>query len=101
MPTTRAESLVDETISRSIPLELYPPKLTVRRWIGRVLRTSVPEATVDKYRQTCPQKHKVRSPEERITPSPPADLVLSKHLHQADFGRRVSTPFDPRHDVRA
>lgn len=61
----------------------------------------VPEAPVNKNRNSDPRKDKIRPAKKFMISAPASDLMSAKKFHERHLGLLVTLPSDPRHHLRA
>lgn len=91
-PALFLQSARYQPIALTIALQLCRPPLRAIFWQRGVLRlcAAVPEATIDKDRDTFLSKNKIRFPKHFLAPPPACDPMHAKELHESKLGVAVS-----------
>ena len=69
-PTCFTKRPVYQAVAGLVPRELLPPENAVRRWLGGVERTAMPEAAVHEHSQPLLPKDEVGLSEYGLIPPP-------------------------------
>jgi hypothetical protein len=65
-----------------------------------MLRTTVPETSVNEHRQSSVSKNKVGLPENASMSSPSLDSIAAQQVKQCLFGSSIPITPNASHDVR-
>jgi hypothetical protein len=85
-PALAFEQLADDTVSRHILANLWPPKTRPGFWHPAVAGTAMPKAAVNKNRKFAPPKNKIRFSRQARMAAPASDVVGPEHRRQLQFG---------------
>ena len=74
-PADVTEGFRDNNVAVSVAFEFWNPIIAVAAWPATVLGTSVPEATVHKYRETLASKDEIRPSLKFLISTPAGNSV--------------------------
>jgi hypothetical protein len=99
MPTILAKYPVCLSVSCPVVGDFFVPVLSAGSWHAAMLRATVPEAPINEHGHTERREDEVGFADQRETPSPSANAVLSEEVEQGEFRGPVSLGPDLRHDA--
>src|SRR5260221_7732701 len=89
-PALGSKLSANSAISLSISLQLCPPVVSVRLWLCAVQGAAMPEATVNKDRNSQLRKYKIRTAMQRPVSPPSHNLMGAKQADHCKFGFAIS-----------
>jgi hypothetical protein len=96
-PTDSPQRAIYDQSPILIGRDFLPPENAIAFGFTITARTTVPEASVNKYRQLRFPKNKIRFSMKPIMPPPAGDARISQQAHESKFRGRVTVRPDSRH----
>jgi hypothetical protein len=89
-PSFRAQSSRIASVPEAIRQHLFLPVGPVIFWQPITTRTTVPETTIDEYRQTLAPEYEVRSAGKIHMSAPSRNSRFSENLQEGALGRSIA-----------